>query len=121
MVLPLGTAWTEMKRIVLVPLTRPVHTSQRQSNSLAADRCQTVLVAGLRISSRDSMACPVVGSMTLTANSDGIGMVSGSSDSRGARGLQTVPLLGSMMTLTVSCEDGMMAAAMGGCDWLQVL
>jgi hypothetical protein len=68
------------------------------------------------------MACPVVGSMTLAANSDGIGMVlSGSADSRGTRDLQTVPLLGLMMTLTVSCEDGMMVAAMGGCDWLQVL
>jgi hypothetical protein len=66
------------------------------------------------------MACPVVGSMMLAANSDGIGMVSGSADSRGARDSQTVPLLGSMMTLTVSCEDGMMAAAMGSCDWLQV-
>jgi hypothetical protein len=48
-------------------------------------------------------------------------VLSGSADSRGTRDSQTVPLLRSMMTLTMSCEDGMMVAAMGGCDWLQVL
>eukprot|EP00980_Cylindrotheca_fusiformis_P017525 scaffold5497_cov135-Cylindrotheca_fusiformis.AAC.4 len=58
--------------MVSVPWMRPPTPWARRPNSLAAERCHTVLVRSLEMSWRYSRALPVSGSMTAWANSVGV-------------------------------------------------
>eukprot|EP00980_Cylindrotheca_fusiformis_P000017 scaffold5_cov98-Cylindrotheca_fusiformis.AAC.4 len=73
-VLLAGTSWRWMKSMVSVPWMRPPTPWARRPNSLAAERCHTVLVRSVEMSWRYSRAFPVSGSMTALANSVGVRM-----------------------------------------------